>query len=161
RGPARRRGPGGLPPGAHRVARAAPRTALRPEGDRSGRGGGEDRGPGEGALREELGRGRSDSRRVGGDGRGDHGFATGYDMESARLRILAVLALALALGGCGSDSDEDREPRPGNWDLRIRGMEGTAKVSFDEDGVLHARCLTDGDCLRVLGYFHASHRFFQ
>lgn len=82
-------------------------------------------------------------------------------MESARLRILAVLALALALGGCGSDSDEDREPRPGNWDLRIRGMEGTAKVSFDEDGVLHARCLTDGDCLRVLGYFHASHRFFQ
>lgn len=83
-------------------------------------------------------------------------------MESAKLKhVLWSLALAFALGACGDDETEGEEPRPGNFDLRIRGMEGTAEVSFDEHGILHARCLTDGDCLRVLGYFHASSRFFQ
>ena len=82
-------------------------------------------------------------------------------MESARLKRLVALVL-IALGACGSEpAENDGEPRPVNWDVRIPGMEGTARASFDEHGVLHVRCLTDGDCLRVLGYFHASHRFFQ
>lgn len=81
-------------------------------------------------------------------------------MESAKLRW-GALALLVALGACGEDEVPPDEPRPGNYDLRIRGMEGTAYVSFDDDGILHARCLTDGDCIRVLGYFHANSRFFQ
>lgn len=82
-------------------------------------------------------------------------------MESARLkRALGFLVLAATLGACGGDESPE-EARPGNHDLRIQGMEGTTLVHFDENGVLHARCLTDGDCLRVLGYFHASARFFQ
>ena len=82
-------------------------------------------------------------------------------MESTGLKRLLAVGLVLALGACGSEPEEDREPRPGNWDLRIPGMEGTARASFDAHGVLHVRCLTDADCMRVLGYFHASHRFFQ
>lgn len=82
-------------------------------------------------------------------------------MESAKLkRMLGLLGVVLALGACGEEEPPE-EPRPGNYDLRIPGMEGTTLVHFDEKGILHARCLTDGDCIRVLGYFHASSRFFQ
>lgn len=81
-------------------------------------------------------------------------------MESAKLSRWGLLALVFLLGACGEETPAE-EPLPGNYDIRIRGMEGTARVFFDRDGILHARCLTDADCLRVLGYFHASSRFFQ
>src|SRR5690606_32551497 len=157
----RRSGPRRLHAGSDRLARPPPGAPLPAAGDRSGRGRGEDRGPGPRARGEELGGSGSDPRRAFGDGRGDHGLAGRDDMESARMKRLVALVL-IALGACGSEpAENDGEPRPVNWDVRIPGMEGTARASFDEHGVLHVRCLTDGDCLRVLGYFHASHRFFQ
>lgn len=89
-------------------------------------------------------------------------------MESAKLKRIAwvflVACLAVACGG-GDDPDEGAGGSggggPSPFDLQIEGMDGQADVSFDEHGILHARCVSDGDCLRVLGYFHASHRFWQ
>lgn len=82
-------------------------------------------------------------------------------------RALAVLVIA-ALGACTEVSVIDDDfgqggtgGEPPSFDLRIEGMEGAAEVSFDEAGMLHASCETDGDCMRILGYFHASHRFWQ
>ena len=36
-----------------------------------------------------------------------------------------------------------------------------ATVYFDEFGVLAADCMTDADCMKVLGYYHAFERFVQ
>lgn len=86
-------------------------------------------------------------------------------MESARLMRAGLLALSILLAACGEDERNGKMPTgsdsPGGVDIRIPGMDGEARVQFDEDGILHARCETDADCMRVLGYFHAHARFFQ
>jgi penicillin amidase len=88
-------------------------------------------------------------------------------MESAELKRIVFVLLTACLAACGGGSEDPGgtggsgggDPAP--YDLHIPGMEGAADVSFDDHGVLHASCVSDGDCLRVLGYFHASHRFWQ
>lgn len=79
-------------------------------------------------------------------------------MESAKLKRIALLLALVALAACGDDEEVGQITQ---FDLAIAGLEGPADVSFDDHGILHARCATDADCMRVLGYFHASHRFWQ
>jgi penicillin amidase len=43
----------------------------------------------------------------------------------------------------------------------IAGMACGATVRFDANGFLHAQCVTNADCYRIEGYYHAAHRFSQ
>lgn len=94
-----------------------------------------------------------------------------------RIAVLLALALGVSVAACGSDD----KPRvngeggsggdggggggsggtPADATFDLPGLSAPARVRFDEQGVLHATCRTDEDCAAVLGYFHASNRFFQ
>jgi penicillin amidase len=97
-------------------------------------------------------------------------------MEGARLgkrivtlAVIAGLALTAACseddgggtGGTGGAGGSGGSGGTGGSGISIPGLTGPVEVRVDEPGMLHASCLTDGDCARVLGYFHAEHRFFQ
>lgn len=85
-----------------------------------------------------------------------------------------VAALAVSALACGTD---DKPPVDGvggsggggtggsggapDATFELPNLTAPATVRFDERGVLHASCQTDEDCAAVLGYFHASNRFFQ
>ncbi|HEY0839980.1 MAG TPA: penicillin acylase family protein, partial [Vulgatibacter sp.] len=65
-------------------------------------------------------------------------------------------------GGSGGDAGSGGDGGgAGEVDLVIPGLDGPVEVALDEQGVLHASCRTDADCMRVLGYFHATNRFWQ
>ncbi|AKU90733.1 penicillin amidase family protein [Vulgatibacter incomptus] len=62
-------------------------------------------------------------------------------------------------GGTGGGAGES-----GSWsdtELKIPGLDGAVEVALDKQGILHAACSTDEDCVRVMGYFHAQNRFWQ
>lgn len=93
----------------------------------------------------------------------------------AALACLLVLSVAAACGGDdddnpaddGDDADDaddgdDDGPDAGpDVNVSIDGLDGPVDVYFDEQGILHASCVSDADCYAVEGYFHAAHRFAQ
>lgn len=96
-------------------------------------------------------------------------------MEGARLgRLLLIAALAAGMTATAACTDDDGgDPGvggtggsggsggTGGTGIAIPGLTGPVEVTVDGQGMLHASCLTDADCARVLGYFHAENRFFQ
>jgi penicillin amidase len=61
--------------------------------------------------------------------------------------------------GLGTVARQARLPHRGS--LRVRGMVGGARVSFDAHGVPHVRAASDVDAFAALGVCHALDRFFQ
>ncbi len=66
-------------------------------------------------------------------------------------------------GGDGGAGGEDGGGGVGGSEegLQIPGLGAEVEVALDQQGILHASCQSDADCMAVLGYFHAQNRFFQ
>ena len=95
------------------------------------------------------------------------------------MRRLACLVFVLVIGsvGCGSSSETGTGGTAGDGGNggavggsagdggaggdTVDGWPPNATVYFDEFGVLAADCMTDADCMKVLGYYHAFERFVQ
>jgi penicillin amidase len=80
------------------------------------------------------------------------------------MRVVVCLCVGfLAIWGCTSSSSDGSGGSGGGG-----GSGGTeftwppdATVYFDEQGIFHADCETDEDCVMALGYYHARDRFVQ
>ena len=76
--------------------------------------------------------------------------------------ILSFSLLACGDDGGGGSDQPDAAVEPSfDREIDLPGMDGPASIYIDGDGVLHAQCASDADCLAVQGYMHASTRFFQ
>lgn len=78
--------------------------------------------------------------------------------------ILSFLVGSLAMLGCGDDGSSGGSGGTGG----TGGSGGVAytwppdaSVYFDQHGIFHGDCATDGDCAMALGYYHARDRFVQ